>query len=120
LHFWDAEFDLYKDENFQRLQTVFRTTRGQKAKYAQLRSTSCAYDAYTSTPLILNGPLYLLASNNFALRQAALAGGEIWEHYTKRWQVRPGTTSRKTQNIYFAPWGIPTQAIRTEWAKLLL
>jgi mannose/cellobiose epimerase-like protein (N-acyl-D-glucosamine 2-epimerase family) len=114
LHFWDAEFDLYKDEISSDWQTV-SDYRGQNANMHSCEALLAAYDA-TQEPHYLERAT-LLASN-ICLRQAALSGGEIWEHYTTDWQVDWNYNLADPKHL-FRPWGFQP-GHQTEWAKLLL
>lgn len=113
-HFWDAEFGLYKDEISGDWQDV-SAYRGQNANMHSCEALLAAYDA-TQEPHYLERATLL--ANNICLRQAALAGGEIWEHYTIDWQVDWDYNKADPKHL-FRPWGFQP-GHQTEWAKLLL
>jgi mannose/cellobiose epimerase-like protein (N-acyl-D-glucosamine 2-epimerase family) len=113
-HFWDAEFGLYKDEISSDWQDV-SPYRGQNANMHSCEALLAAYDA-TQEPHYLERATLL--ANNICLRQAALAGGEIWEHYTIDWQVDWDYNKADPKHL-FRPWGFQP-GHQTEWAKLLL
>lgn len=113
-HFWDAEFGLYKDEISSDWQTV-SPYRGQNANMHTCEALLAAYDA-TQESYYLERATQL--ANNICLRQAALAGGQIWEHYTHDWQVDWDYNKQDPKHL-FRPWGFQP-GHQTEWAKLLL
>ncbi|MBJ7538819.1 AGE family epimerase/isomerase [Marinomonas transparens] len=113
-HFWDEEFGLYKDEISSDWQTI-SPYRGQNANMHTCEALIAAYDATQEEPYLERA--YLLAEN-ICLRQAALAGGEIWEHYNSDWQVDWDYNKEDPKNL-FRPWGFQP-GHQTEWTKLLL
>jgi mannose/cellobiose epimerase-like protein (N-acyl-D-glucosamine 2-epimerase family) len=57
-------------------------------------------------------------AQNITVRQAALAGGLVWEHYHADWSVDRDYNKDDKTNI-FRPWGFQPGHL-AEWAKLLL
>ncbi|WP_137169999.1 AGE family epimerase/isomerase [Marinomonas sp. FW-1] len=113
-HFWDAEFGLYKDEISSDWQTV-SPYRGQNANMHSCEALLAAYDATQETHYLERA---ILLAQNICVRQAALAGGEIWEHYTTDWQVDWDYNKDDPKHL-FRPWGFQP-GHQTEWSKLLL
>ncbi|NVK74306.1 MAG: AGE family epimerase/isomerase, partial [Oceanospirillaceae bacterium] len=113
-HFWEAEFGLYKDEISSDWETV-SPYRGQNANMHSCEALLAAYDA-TQDSHYLERATQL--ATNICLRQAALADGEIWEHYTQDWQVDWEYNKADPKHL-FRPWGFQP-GHQTEWAKLLL
>ena len=73
-------------------------------------------------PAVGGEPRYLqraqLLAANMTGRQAALAGGLVWEHYRDDWSVDWDYNRGDRSNI-FRPWGFQP-GHQVEWAKLLL
>lgn len=113
-HFWDAKYQLYKDEISEDWQTI-SPYRGQNANMHTCEALLAAFDA-TGEERYLDRA-YLLA-DNICHRQAKLAGGQIWEHYTQDWQV-DWEYNKDDPKHMFRPWGFQP-GHQTEWAKLLL
>ncbi|NLQ17858.1 AGE family epimerase/isomerase [Marinomonas sp. M1K-6] len=113
-HFWDAEFGLYKDEISSDWQNV-SPYRGQNANMHSCEALLAAYDATQEARYLERATLL---ANHICQRQAALAGGEIWEHYTTDWQVDWDYNKDNPKHL-FRPWGFQP-GHQTEWAKLLL
>src|SRR5205823_3263081 len=57
-------------------------------------------------------------AHNITVRQAALSGDLVWEHYHLDWSVDTEYNRHDSSNI-FRPWGYQPGHL-TEWAKLLL
>jgi mannose/cellobiose epimerase-like protein (N-acyl-D-glucosamine 2-epimerase family) len=74
-----------------------------------------AYQA-TGTPRYLDRA-YTLA-DRMTRDQAAKAGGLVWEHYDRHWNIDPDFNRDDPKNL-FKPWGFQP-GHQTEWAKLLL
>ena len=113
-HFWDAEFELYKDEASGDWKEV-SSYRGQNANMHTCEALITAYDATQEQHYLERA---ILLANNICQRQAALADGEIWEHYTESWQVDWDYNKDDPKHL-FRPWGFQP-GHQTEWAKLLL
>lgn len=113
-HFWDEEFGLYKDEISSDWQSV-SPYRGQNANMHSCEALLAAYDATQESRYLERATLI---AKHICQRQAALAGGEIWEHYTPDWQVDWDYNKDNPKHL-FRPWGFQP-GHQTEWAKLLL
>ena len=112
-HFWEPEHGLYADEATP--DWLLRPYRGQNANMHACEATIAAFDA-TGDPKYLHRALTLAQS--ITQRQAALAGGLVWEHYRSDWSP-DWAYNRHDQSNIFRPWGYQTGHL-TEWAKLLL
>jgi len=112
--FWSAEASLYADEaspDWSQLAPY----RGQNANMHACEALLAAFEA--------TGELRFLAraaalARAIAVRQAALAGGLIWEHYHADWSPDWDYNRGDKTNI-FRPWGYQPGHL-AEWAKLLL
>ncbi|MCW8356522.1 AGE family epimerase/isomerase [Marinomonas pontica] len=113
-HFWDADFGLYKDEIANDWQDV-SPYRGQNANMHSCEALLAAYDATKEAHFLERATLL---AHNICIRQANLANGEIWEHYTLDWQVDWEYNKDDPKHL-FRPWGFQP-GHQTEWAKLLL
>jgi len=113
-HFWDAPFGLYKDEASPDF-SVISPYRGQNANMHACEGLLWAYEA-TGERHFLDRAATL--ADNVTRRQAALAGGLVWEHYRPDWSV-DWDYNRDEPKHLFRPWGFQP-GHQTEWAKLLL
>ncbi|HEY4080350.1 MAG TPA: AGE family epimerase/isomerase [Burkholderiaceae bacterium] len=111
--FWQAEFELYADEATS--DWTVGPYRGQNANMHACEAMLAAHAA-TGEARYLDRALQLATS--IAQRQAALAGGLIWEHYKTDWTPDWDYNRHDKTNI-FRPWGFQTGHL-TEWTKLLL
>ena len=111
--FWEPAHGLYADEATPDWQVG--TYRGQNANMHSCEAMIAAFDA-TKDRRYLDRALTLATS--ITQRQAALAGGLVWEHYRPDWSVDPDYNRDDKTNI-FRPWGFQTGHL-TEWAKLLM
>ena len=112
--FWEPEAGLYADEasaDWARLDSY----RGQNANMHACEAMLAAFEA-TGQMRYLHRAETL--ARNITLRQAARAGGLIWEHYRADWSVDWEYNRHDKSNI-FRPWGVQPGHL-TEWAKLLL
>ncbi|MFG6447413.1 AGE family epimerase/isomerase [Roseateles sp. BYS180W] len=112
--FWQPEHGLYADEasaDWSQLDSY----RGQNANMHLCEALLAAHEA-TAQPHYLERAAVL--ARHMCQRQAALAGGLIWEHYHADWQPDWDYNRHDKTNI-FRPWGFQTGHL-TEWAKLLL
>ena len=112
--FWEPAAGLYADVESADWATL-DGYRGQNANMHACEALLAAFDA--------SGELrYLRRAETLArhicLRQSALAGGLIWEHYRADWSVDWAYNRDDKSNI-FRPWGYQPGHL-TEWAKLLL
>ena len=113
-HFWEAEYGLYKDEISGDWQTV-SSYRGQNANMHTCEAMISAYDATKDVKFLQRA---LTLARNICQRQAALGGGQIWEHYTTSWQIDWDYNKDDPKHL-FRPWGFQP-GHQTEWCKLLL
>jgi mannose/cellobiose epimerase-like protein (N-acyl-D-glucosamine 2-epimerase family) len=113
-HFWQEEHGLYADQASADW-TVLDPYRGQNANMHACEAMLAAWEA-TGEPRYLHRAETL--AHNITVRQAALAGGQIWEHYRADWSVDWDYNRHDKTNI-FRPWGYQPGHL-TEWAKLLL
>lgn len=112
--FWQPEHGLYADEASADW-SVLDSYRGQNANMHACEALLAAYEA-TGEKQYLHRAETL--AHNITVRQAALAGGMIWEHYQADWSVDWEYNLHDKTNI-FRPWGYQPGHF-TEWAKLLL
>jgi mannose/cellobiose epimerase-like protein (N-acyl-D-glucosamine 2-epimerase family) len=111
--FWEPAHGLYADEATPDWQVG--PYRGQNANMHACEALIAAFDA-TREPHYLARALTL--AEHITQRQAALAGGLVWEHYRADW-TPDWDYNRDDKTNIFRPWGIQTGHL-TEWAKLLL
>lgn len=112
--FWSEQHGLYADEANADWSALSRY-RGQNANMHACEAMLAAFDA-TAEQTYLDRALQL--ARNITVRQAALAGDLIWEHYRDDWSVDWDYNKHDRTNI-FRPWGFQPGHL-TEWAKLLL
>ncbi|MEE7545637.1 AGE family epimerase/isomerase [Xanthomonas sp. Kuri4-1] len=112
-HFWEPEYGLYKDE----ADAAFRFTgyRGQNANMHMCEAMIAAYEA-SGEPRYLERAQVL--ADHMTRRQAAKAGGLVWEHYDRHWNI-DWDYNRDNPKHLFRPWGFQP-GHQTEWAKLLM
>ena len=110
---WQPAYSLYADEATPDWQ--LSPYRGQNANMHACEAMLAAHAA-TGEARYLDRALLLATS--ITQRQAALAGGLIWEHYHEDWSPDWDYHRHDKTNI-FRPWGFQTGHL-TEWAKLLL
>ena len=113
LHFWDAAAGLYRDEADSAWS--FTAYRGQNANMHMCEALLTAFEA-SGEPLYLDRALNV--ADHMTRRQAAKAGGLIWEHYDTQWEP-DWNYNRDNPKHLFRPWGFQP-GHQTEWAKLLL
>ena len=112
-HFWEPAHGLYADEATPDWRLA--PYRGQNANMHACEALLAAHAA-TGDARYLDRALTLATS--ITQRQAALAGGLVWEHYRADWSPDWDYNRDDKTNI-FRPWGFQTGHL-TEWAKLLL
>eukprot|EP01034_Spumella_vulgaris_P026948 gene26948-33600_t len=112
--FWQADHGLYADQASADW-SVLDGYRGQNANMHACEALLAAYEA-SGEQRYLHRAEQL--AHNITVRQAALAGGMIWEHYRADWSVDWDYNREDKSNI-FRPWGYQPGHF-TEWAKLLL
>ncbi|HEY0333091.1 MAG TPA: AGE family epimerase/isomerase [Stenotrophomonas sp.] len=111
--FWDADARLYRDEADS--QWHFSEYRGQNANMHLCEAMLAAFEA---TGEARYRDRALLLADRMTREQAALAGGLVWEHYDRDWNV-DWDYHREDPKHLFRPWGFQP-GHQTEWAKLLL
>jgi mannose/cellobiose epimerase-like protein (N-acyl-D-glucosamine 2-epimerase family) len=113
-HFWDPVHGLYADVASADW-SVLDPYRGQNANMHACEALIAAFEASGERAFLLRAETL---ARNITQRQAALAGGLIWEHYHADWSVDTEYNRHDKSNI-FRPWGYQPGHL-TEWAKLLL
>ncbi|HJU40697.1 MAG TPA: AGE family epimerase/isomerase [Tahibacter sp.] len=111
--YYDAAFGLYRDEADRDWR--FSDYRGQNANMHLCEAMLAAYDA-TRERRWLERALQL--ARHMTQRQAAQAGGLVWEHYDAHWNIDREYHLDDPKHL-FRPWGFQP-GHQTEWAKLLL
>lgn len=111
--FWDPAAGLYRDEADR--DWNFSGYRGQNANMHMCEAMIAAFEA-TAQPRFLARALSL--AEHMTRRQAALAGGLVWEHYDADWNV-DWDYNRDDPRHLFRPWGFQP-GHQVEWAKLLV
>ncbi len=112
--FWEPAHGFYADQANADWSTLM-PYRGQNANMHSCEALIAAYEA-TGELRYLNRAE--VVAHNITVRQAALAQGRIWEHYTQDWQIDWNYNLDDKANL-FRPWGYQPGHF-TEWAKLLL
>lgn len=113
-HFWDREHGLYADQAVADWSELM-PYRGQNANMHACEALLTAFEASGERRYLLRAEKL---AHNITVRQAALGGGRIWEHYDANWQVDWDYNRDDKTNI-FRPWGYQPGHF-TEWSKLLL
>jgi len=111
--YWDAEAGLYRDEAD--ADWNFSPYRGQNANMHMCEAMLAAYQASDDVRYLDRA---LLLADHMTRRQAAKAGGLVWEHYDANWDV-DWDYNRDNPRHLFRPWGFQP-GHQTEWAKLLV
>jgi mannose/cellobiose epimerase-like protein (N-acyl-D-glucosamine 2-epimerase family) len=112
--FWEPAHGLYADQASPDWSSL-SPYRGQNANMHACEALIAAWEAGGEARYLLRAET---VARNITERQAGLAGGRIWEHYTATWQVDWDYNRDDKTNI-FRPWGYQPGHF-TEWAKLLL
>lgn len=111
--YWDAAAGLYRDEADARWN--FSDYRGQNANMHMCEAMLAAFEASGESRYLDRA---LTLADHMTRCQAAKAGGLVWEHYDKDWNV-DWTYHLDDPKHLFRPWGFQP-GHQTEWAKLLL
>lgn len=111
--FWDADAGLYRDEADANWH--FSNYRGQNANMHMCEAMLTAFEASHDQRYLDRA--YTLA-DHMTRRQAAKAGGLVWEHYDSNWDIDWEYHKDNPKDL-FRPWGFQP-GHQTEWAKLLL
>lgn len=112
-HFWEPGAGLYRDEADPGWH--FSGYRGQNANMHMCEAMLAAFEASGEHRYLERA---LLLADHMTRRQAAKAGGLVWEHYDRDWQP-DWDYNRDNPRHLFRPWGFQP-GHQTEWAKLLL
>lgn len=112
-HFWEPQHGLYRDEAD--AQWNFTGYRGQNANMHMCEAMLAAFEA-SGERRYLERALQL--ADNMTRRQAAKAGGLVWEHYDVDWNIDWHYNLDNPKHL-FRPWGFQP-GHQTEWAKLLM
>ena len=110
---WEPAHGLYADEATPDWQVS--AYRGQNPNMHLCEALIAAYEATRETPYLQRAERL---ADNMVNRQAALCGGQVWEHYDSEWRVDWKYNKGERSNI-FRPWGLQP-GHQFEWAKLLL
>jgi len=111
--FWEPDAGLYRDEADRAWH--FSGYRGQNANMHMCEAMLAAFEATRETRYLDRA--HTLAEN-MTVRQAAQAGGLVWEHYHRNWRIDWEYHKDDPKHL-FRPWGFQP-GHQTEWAKLLL
>jgi mannose/cellobiose epimerase-like protein (N-acyl-D-glucosamine 2-epimerase family) len=112
-HFWESAHGLYADEAT--ADWKIGSYRGQNANMHACEALLAAFEATGEVRYLHRAELL---AHHITVRQAALYGNLVWEHYHSDWSVDPDYNRHDSSNI-FRPWGYQPGHL-TEWAKLLL
>jgi len=111
--FWDSAAGLYRDEADEHWR--FSAYRGQNANMHLTEALLAAFEATDDARYLDRA---LAVADSMTRRQAAQAGGLVWEHYDEHWTI-DWDYHRDDPKHLFRPWGFQP-GHQTEWAKLLL
>lgn len=112
-HAWDAHAGLYRDEAD--ADWHYTGYRGQNANMHLCEAFIAAWEAGGARHYLDRA---LLLADHMTRRQAAKAGGLVWEHYDRDWNV-DWDHHRDDPKHLFRPWGFQP-GHQVEWTKLLL
>ncbi|MCQ4164895.1 AGE family epimerase/isomerase [Tahibacter harae] len=110
---WDEAAGLYRDDAD--AQWRFSPYRGQNANMHACEALLAAFEASGEEKYLQRA---LTVADHITRRQAALAGGLVWEHYGEDWNI-DWDYHRDDPKHLFRPWGFQP-GHQTEWTKLLL
>jgi mannose/cellobiose epimerase-like protein (N-acyl-D-glucosamine 2-epimerase family) len=113
LRYFEPQHGLYRDEATRDWR--FSDYRGQNANMHMCEAMLAAYEASGERRYLDRA--HTLA-DHMTRRQAEKAGGLVWEHYDRDWNV-DWDFHRDDPKHLFKPWGFQP-GHQTEWAKLLL
>ena len=111
--YWEPAFGLYKDEAD--TQWNFSDYRGQNANMHMCEAMLAAFEASGERRYLERA---LTLADHMTRRQAAMAGGLVWEHYDRDWNIDWRYHLDDPRHL-FRPWGFQP-GHQTEWAKLLM
>jgi len=98
--FWEPQHGLYKDEADG--QWNFTGYRGQNANMHMCEAMLAAFEASGEQRYVERA---LQLANNMTRRQAAKAGGLVWEHYDSNWEIDWDYNLDDPKHL-FRPWGL--------------
>jgi glucose-6-phosphate isomerase len=110
--FYDPAAGLYADDA-----SADWTLSGYRGQNANMHTCEALISAYAATRDARYIERAERLAHNITVRQAALCGGGIWEHYRADWTPDLEYNRHDSSNI-FRPWGFQPGHF-TEWAKLL-
>lgn len=113
-YFWSPARGLYADEASADW-AVLMPYRGQNANMHMCEALITAFEATRDARYLRRAETL---ARHVTVRQAALAGDLVWEHYRSDWSVDWDYNKGEKDNL-FRPWGFQPGHL-TEWAKLLL
>jgi len=111
--FWEPAHGLYRDEAD--ADWNFSGYRGQNANMHMCEAMLAAFEASGQSRYLERA---LMLADHMTRRQAAHAGGLVWEHYDRDWNI-DWDYHRDDPKHLFRPWGFQP-GHQTEWSKLLL
>lgn len=111
--FWDERAGLYRDDADP--DWNFSDYRGQNSNMHLCEALLAAYAGVGEARYLERA---LTLADHMTRRQAGKAGGLVWEHYDRDWNV-DWNYHREDPRHLFRPWGFQP-GHQTEWAKLLL
>ncbi len=111
--FWESQYGLYADEA-----TVDWQVSGYRGQNPNMHLCEAFLAAYEATGEQRYFDRAAALADVMVNRQAALCGGQVWEHYSADWQIDWNYNKGDRTNI-FRPWGLQP-GHQLEWAKLLL
>ncbi len=111
--YWDGAAGLYRDEAD--ADWNFSAYRGQNANMHLSEALIASFEATHDRHYLDRA---LAVADAMTRRQAAQAGGLVWEHYDENWTI-DWEYHRDNPKHLFRPWGFQP-GHQTEWAKLLL
>jgi mannose/cellobiose epimerase-like protein (N-acyl-D-glucosamine 2-epimerase family) len=112
--FWEPRHDLYADEASSDWGSL-SAYRGQNANMHMCEALIAAFDATGNRRWLERA---VTVAHAITVRQAARAGGMVWEHYTAAWTPDWHYNRADPANL-FRPWGYQPGHL-AEWSKLLL
>jgi glucose-6-phosphate isomerase len=110
--FYDSAAGLYADDA-----SADWTLSGYRGQNANMHTCEAMISAWAATKEARYIRRAEILAHHITVRQAALCGGGIWEHYHADWTPDLEYNRHDSSNI-FRPWGFQPGHF-TEWAKLL-
>ena len=110
--FYDPAHGLYADDA-----SFDWKVSGYRGQNANMHTCEALIAAFEATGDVRYAERAEGLAHAITVRQAALCGGGVWEHYNAQWQPDLDYNRHDSSNI-FRPWGFQPGHF-TEWAKLL-